>query len=348
MAVLEIVDLYKVYEGNVAVDHLSLTVQQGEFVTLLGPSGCGKTTTLRAIAGLVEIDGGEIRFDGRLMNDVPAYKRSTAMVFQSYALFPHMTIAENISFGLRMRKVPKPEMRARVADAMAMVGLEGLAKRKPTELSGGQQQRVALARAIVTQPEVLLFDEPLSNLDAKLRERLRVEIRDLQRRLGITAIYVTHDQTEALVISDRIVVMNRGRIDQMGEPLAVYRHPATPFTAEFIGQANLVPATVVSAGPDGTVLQSPVGRLLTATRLEPGMGEVQIAWRPEDVVPFRDGQHNRISATVANILFMGNLTQIMVSVGDTTIQVERPGAVAWAVGDTVELSVAPDRIEVLR
>ncbi len=348
MAVLEIVGLVKRYEGQLAVDHLNLSVKQGEFVTLLGPSGCGKTTTLRAIAGLVDIDGGEIRFDGRLMNDVPPHKRSTAMVFQSYALFPHMTIAENISFGLRMRKVPNPERQTRVADAMAMVGLEGLAGRKPTELSGGQQQRVALARAIVTRPDILLFDEPLSNLDAKLRERLRIEIRELQRSLGITTIYVTHDQAEALVMSDRIVVMNKGRIDQMGNPLEVYRHPATPFTAEFIGQANVLAATIDSQEPDGTRCTCSVGTLLSSARPEPGERDVRLAWRPEDVVPFRDGDPNRIAATVTSVIYMGNLTVVVVSVDGTALRVERPGSVDWAVGDEIALSVAPDKIEILR
>ena len=347
MAVLEIIDLYKEYEEQVAVDHLTLTVQQGEFVTLLGPSGCGKTTTLRAVAGLVEIDGGEIRFDGRLMNDVPPHKRSAAMVFQSYALFPHMTVAENISFGLRMRKVPVPEQQTRVADAMAMVGLEGLARRKPTELSGGQQQRVALARAIVTQPDILLFDEPLSNLDAKLREHLRLEIRELQRRLGITAIYVTHDQAEALVISDRIVVMNKGRIDQMGDPLQVYRHPATPFTAEFIGQANVLPATVVANEPDGSRLNSPIGTLISTARSEPGEHEVRVAWRPEDMVPFHEGDTNQVTATVTSVIYMGNLTQLVVSVDGTALRVERSGSVDWAVGDTIDLALAADKIEIL-
>ncbi len=348
MAVLEIVDLYKEYGGQIAVDHLTLSVQQGEFVTLLGPSGCGKTTTLRAIAGLVEIDGGEIRFDGRLMNDVPPHKRSTAMVFQSYALFPHMTIAENIAFGLRMRHVAGPERRERVAEAMAMVGLEGLEKRKPTELSGGQQQRVALARAIVTQPDILLFDEPLSNLDAKLRERLRIEIRELQRRLGITSIYVTHDQAEALVISDRIVVMNKGRIEQMGDPLQIYRHPETPFTAEFIGQANVLDATLVSEDPDGCRLESPIGTLVSRARPAAGEREVRISWRPEDMVPFDEGAGNRIVATIARVTFMGNLTDVAIDVGGTTMRLERPGSVQWQVGDTIELSLPADRIQILR
>jgi iron(III) transport system ATP-binding protein len=348
VAVLEISGLYKEYGGQVAVDHLDLHVRDGEFVTLLGPSGCGKTTTLRAIAGLVEIDAGEIRFDGRLMNDVPPHKRSTAMVFQSYALFPHMSVAENISFGLRMRKVSGPERQARVDETMAMVGLEGLADRKPAQLSGGQQQRVALARAVITRPDILLFDEPLSNLDAKLRERLRIEIRELQRRLGITSIYVTHDQAEALVISDRIVVMNGGRIEQIGGPLEIYRQPATPFTAKFIGQANILAATVLAEAAGGCRLETAIGELLVTARPIPGQHEVTICWRPEDMVPFEEGMANRIVATVVRVIFMGNLTEILIEVGGTPLRLERPGPVDWEVGATIELGLPPDRIQVLR
>jgi len=348
VADLDLVELYKQYGGQTVVDHLTLHVSDGEFVTLLGPSGCGKTTTLRAIAGLVEIDGGEIRFGGRLMNDVPPHKRSTAMVFQSYALFPHMTVAENISFGLRMRHVSDRDRRDRVADAMAMVGLEGLAERKPGQLSGGQQQRVALARAIVTRPDVLLFDEPLSNLDAKLRERLRIEIRELQRRLGITSIYVTHDQAEALVISDRIVVMNQGRIEQIGDPLMVYKQPATSFTAEFIGQANVLEATISSVSSDGCQLDTAIGRLVSSARPDPERRTALVSWRPEDMIPFTPDLPNRIEARVTRTIFMGNLTDVALDVNGTAIRVERPGSVDWQVGDTVALGLAADRIQVLR
>jgi spermidine/putrescine ABC transporter ATP-binding subunit len=348
MADLEIADLYKQYGDVPVVDHLSLHVRDGEFVTLLGPSGCGKTTTLRAIAGLVEIDDGEIRIDGRRMNDVPPHKRSTAMVFQSYALFPHMTVAENIAFGLRMRHVPGGERRERVAEAVAMVGLQGLGERKPAQLSGGQQQRVALARAVVTRPDILLFDEPLSNLDAKLRERLRIEIRELQRRLGITSIYVTHDQAEALVISDRIVVMNRGRIEQMGDPLAIYRNPTTSFTAEFIGQANILEAAVVSVAADGCHLDTPIGRLTSGATPDAGRRQVLISWRPEDMVPFAPGMSNHLVATVTRTIFMGNLTDVVVEVDQTSVRLERPGSVEWQIGDRVELGLPADRIQVLR
>jgi iron(III) transport system ATP-binding protein len=348
VADLDLVDLYKQYGGQTVVDHLTLHVSDGEFVTLLGPSGCGKTTTLRAIAGLVEIDGGEIRFGGKLMNDVPPHKRSTAMVFQSYALFPHMTVGQNIEFGLRMRHVSDRDRVQRVEEAMAMVGLEGLAERKPGQLSGGQQQRVALARAVVTRPDVLLFDEPLSNLDAKLRERLRIEIRELQRQLGITSIYVTHDQAEALVISDRIVVMNKGRIEQIGDPLTVYKQPATSFTAEFIGQANVLEAALIAVTPDGSELDTTIGRLFSTARLDPHQRRVLISWRPEDMVPFTPDLPNRIEATVTRTIFMGNLTDIAVDVGGTAIRIERSGSVDWQVGDSITLGLAADRIQVLR
>ena len=348
MADLDIVDLHKQYGGQTVVDHLTLHVNDGEFVTLLGPSGCGKTTTLRALAGLVEIDGGEIRFGGRRMNDVPPHKRSTAMVFQSYALFPHMTVYENIAFGLQMRGVPSREQHDRVEEAMSMVGLEGLEKRKPGQLSGGQQQRVALARAVVTRPDILLFDEPLSNLDAKLRERLRIEIRELQRRLGITSIYVTHDQAEALVISDRIVVMNKGRIEQIGDPLMVYRQPATSFSAEFIGQANVLEATVVAVTPEGSQLDTPIGRLVSSSGPDLDRRTVLISWRPEDMVPFTPELPNRIEATVTRTIFMGNLTDVTVDVNGTDIRVERPGFADWQVGDAISLGLASDRIQILR
>ena len=214
------------FDTVVAVDDFTLAVEDGEFLSLLGPSGCGKTTTLRAIAGFLKPDAGQIRFDGEIVNDIPPQKRNTAMVFQSYALFPHMTVRDNIRFGLRMQKIARAEQNSSIDSVIEMLGLSGMESRKPAQLSGGQQQRVALARAVVTRPRILLFDEPLSNLDAKLRERVRVEIRQLQRRLGITSILVTHDQAEALNISDRIVVMNQGRVEQVGDPFSIYRYPS--------------------------------------------------------------------------------------------------------------------------
>lgn len=349
MAGLRLVNLLKHYGDQTVVDHLSLDIQDGEFLTLLGPSGCGKTTTLRAIAGLATIDGGEILFDGNRMNETPPHKRSAAMVFQSYALFPHMSVRQNISFGLRMRRVSKKEAAGRIDEAMALVGLQGLGDRTPAKLSGGQQQRVALARAIVTHPDVLLFDEPLSNLDAKLRERLRVEIRELQRRLGITAVYVTHDQAEALVMSDRIAVMNNGRIEQLGDPLSIYQRPETRFTAEFIGQVNILEAKVVSRTDSSCEIETPIGRLTsTAGGPDEPAGDVLVCWRPEQLVPYEAGMANRVVGTVARVIYMGNLTEVLVDAGGTQLRMETQSNRGLEQGGKVELAIAPEHLQVLR
>ena len=230
----------KYYGDFKALKGVSLDIEPGEFFTLLGPSGCGKTTLLRMIAGFNSIDGGEIRFDEKVINDVPAHKRDIGMVFQNYAIFPHMTVADNVAYGLKAKKVPKKEIEPRVKDALELVQIGNLADRKPSNLSGGQQQRVALARAFIIEPGVLLMDEPLSNLDAKLRVQMRTVIKKLQRRLGITTIYVTHDQEEALAISDRIAVMKDGVIMQVGNPSEIYNHPDNQFVAGFIGVSNFI------------------------------------------------------------------------------------------------------------
>ncbi len=224
-----------------AVDDISFTVEEGELVTLLGPSGCGKTTLLRMVAGFEDPTSGDILFGGRRMNDMPPNRRDAAMVFQSYAIFPHLSVRENVAFGLRLRNLPEEEIDRRIEKATALVELTGLLERRPDQLSGGQQQRVALARAIIMEPQLLLFDEPLSNLDAKLREQMRVDIRKLQQRLGIASLYVTHDQTEAMSISDRVIVMNAGRLEQMGPPAELYSRPVNRFVASFIGKANFLP-----------------------------------------------------------------------------------------------------------
>src|SRR4051812_33721111 len=231
-----------------AVRHLDLEIERGEFFTLLGPSGCGKTTTLRMIAGFEEPSEGRVLLDGAEVTGLPAFKRPTNTVFQSYALFPHLSVEDNVAFGLRRQGVAKDEIRGRVATELERVGLAAEAKRKPAQLSGGQQQRVALARALVNRPAVLLLDEPLGALDLKLRKQLQVELKGIQRDVGITFVYVTHDQEEALTMSDRIAVMNRGVIEQVDGPETVYEHPMTEFVAGFIGVSNLMPATVVSAG----------------------------------------------------------------------------------------------------
>ncbi len=269
-----------------AVDDVSLEVPRGSFTTFLGPSGCGKTTTLRMIAGFYEPDTGDIFIGDRRINDVPAHRRSTAMVFQDYALFPHMSVADNVAYGPKLAKVPKDERVRRVADTLKFLGLTGLEDRSPNQLSGGQQQRVALARALVMNPEVLLLDEPLSNLDAKLRVSIRGELIAIQRQLGITTIYVTHDQEEALAMSDWVAVMNAGRVVQWGAPWEVYYRPRTPFMADFVGSVNLVRASVLSAS-DGQVRVQLADHDLTLPLTDsptPAAGaEVLLSIRPESL-----------------------------------------------------------------
>jgi putative spermidine/putrescine transport system ATP-binding protein len=254
MARLELAGITKRYGEVTAADDLSLDVADGEFVVLLGPSGCGKTTTLRIIAGFIEPTSGTVRLGGRDVTVLPPWKRNAGLVFQSYALFPHMTVGENVAFGLEMRKVPKAEMAPRIAEALRLVRLDHLSGRLPRQLSGGQQQRVALARALVFHPDVLLLDEPLSNLDAKLRQDVRVEIRELQRKLGLTTVMVTHDQEEALTMADRLVVMSEGRIRQIGTQQDLYERPSDRFVADFVGRSTFIdgrmngPGRFVSAG----------------------------------------------------------------------------------------------------
>lgn len=251
---LSLVELTKTFSNTVsdvtAVDHINLDIRPGEFITLLGPSGCGKTTTLRMIAGFEDATSGQVMLDGENMVVVPPNRRPMSMVFQSYALFPHLSVRENVAYGLRLRKKSAEEIKEEVDIALAAMNLTAMADRAPSQLSGGQQQRVALARAMVVRPKVLLFDEPLSNLDAKLRVKMRVEIRRMQKRLGISSVYVTHDQSEAMAMSDRIVVMNSGRIEQVDTPEEIYLHPASVFVADFVGRANFVPAKAQEVGED--------------------------------------------------------------------------------------------------
>jgi iron(III) transport system ATP-binding protein len=268
-----------------AVDAISLEIRDGELVTLLGPSGCGKTTALRMIAGFEAPTAGRILIHGEDVSRQPPHARNTAMVFQSYAIFPHLTVSQNVAFGLEMRGVPREALAARVRAVLELVELAELEHRSPEQLSGGQQQRVALARAIVTEPRVLLFDEPLSNLDAKLREQMRGEIRKLQRRLGITSIYVTHDQAEAMALSDRIVILNAGRVQQVGEPFAIYAHPANRFVADFIGRVNFLEGHVRTVGEQSVIVEIR-GRALevpaAGARLRGG-DAVTLVIRPETI-----------------------------------------------------------------
>lgn len=281
--------LTKVFKGRgkpvIAVDHVDLEVQKGELLTLLGPSGCGKTTTLRLVGGFEFPTEGEIYLGGQPITHLPPQRRPTATVFQSYGLFPHMSVFENIAFGLKIRHIPRAEIRRRVEEVLNLVGLAGLEDRPPTKLSGGQQQRVALARVLVIKPQVLLFDEPLSNLDAKLRVETREHIRRIQKDLGITSLYVTHDQAEAMAISDRIVVMNQGRIQQIGAPHEVYLRPANVFVADFIGRANFLRARVVAQNVVGIEVELTNGeRVVVEHHFDFAVGEnVRLVVRPEAI-----------------------------------------------------------------
>ncbi|MBL8839424.1 MAG: ABC transporter ATP-binding protein [Alphaproteobacteria bacterium] len=303
-----------------AVRGLDLAVAQGEFVTLLGPSGCGKSTTLGLIAGFFPPDAGEIYLGGRHVENLPPFARDIGVVFQDYALFPHMTVAQNVAFGLKMRRVDRAEINARVEEALDLVKLGGLGSRRPLQLSGGQRQRVALARALVVRPTVLLLDEPLSNLDLKLREEMRAEIAALQRRLAITTVFVTHDQGEALAMSDRIAVMNAGAIEQIGRPTEIYERPATRFVADFIGRTNVMPATVGAAGSTQVSLVTVQGATIevaTAHSLATG-ARALLAVRPERATlataPVADALSLR--AEVTQILYLGASREIHLTLDD--------------------------------
>ena len=297
----------KRYGDFTALNGVSLDIQEGEFFTLLGPSGCGKTTLLRMIAGFNSIEGGDFYFGEKRINDVPAHKRDIGMVFQNYAIFPHLTVRENVAYGLKARKMPAKEIKPKVDEALELVQISHLADRKPNELSGGQQQRVALARAFVIEPSVLLMDEPLSNLDAKLRVQMRSVIKKLQRRLGITTIYVTHDQEEALTMSDTVVVMDKGRIQQIGTPEDIYNEPKNAFVADFIGESNIL---------NGTMVRDRVVKMYGKEFpcVDGGFAEnepVDVVIRPEDIdiVPVEQGQ---LVGTVTNVTFKGMQYDIIV------------------------------------
>ena len=343
---LRLTGLEKHYGATTAVAGIDLTVAHGEFVTLLGPSGCGKTTTLALIAGFVPPSAGEIHLRGRSVADLPAFRRDIGVVFQDYALFPHMTAAQNVAFGLRMRKVATADIARRVGEALDLVQLKGLGERRPLQLSGGQRQRVALARALVINPTVLLLDEPLSNLDLKLREEMRVEIVSIQRRLGITTVFVTHDQGEALVMSDRIAVMNAGRIEQIGRPSDIYERPATRFVAEFIGRTNLFAGTVTDARSVRT--ESGVEIALSVPREMPVGTKVSVAVRPERVrlTSERTAQGLALAGTVRQVFYLGATREYRVDLkGGERGVVETPNdgsAARFASGDTVWLTASFD------
>ena len=319
---LELGGLSKAFQGNVVLDTFSLSMAKGEFITLLGPSGCGKTTLLRLVAGLLRPDAGTVRVDGRDLTRLPAHKRNVGIVFQSYALFPHLNVKENIAFGLKAKGMPGAAIERDVAEALKLVRLEEHAERSVKQLSGGQQQRVSLARAMVTKPAVMLLDEPFSALDRKLRETMQIETRQILRRIGATAIFVTHDQEEALVLSDRVVVMNRGRVEQIGDPKSVYARPATAFVLNFVGQALRLHGMV-----EGAAVRTAVGLVRTPDAPQ-GRQNLMLAVRPEAVEIGSAGESdNGATLKVRELVFLGSKTQVLFeSAGEDVLVAELPGA----------------------
>jgi spermidine/putrescine transport system ATP-binding protein len=354
---VELQAVTKRFGGYSAVNEVDLQIRAGEFITLLGPSGCGKTTLLRMISGFETPSSGAVLLGGKDVTHEPPYRRDVNQVFQSYALFPHLSVRDNIAFGLRMKKVPKDEIEERVRAAVLMVSLEGMEQRKPSQLSGGQRQRVALARAIVCRPKVLLLDEPLSALDAKLRHAMQVELKELQRKLGITFIFVTHDQEEALTMSDRIAVINKGRIEQLGDVSQIYHRPRTTFVANFIGQANILRATVLSrSGTRARVrLEAGVELLVNAEYLVSGIDSVLVSIRPEKICLRKEQQasfENRFPALVEDELFKGATDQLRLKIESglrltAVVANESSGQEAVHAGDQVFCHLHPDDIVIV-
>ncbi len=309
----------KRFGANEVVGRASFSIEEGELFTLLGPSGCGKTTLLRLIAGFYTPDEGEIRFDGKRVNEVPPHQRGIGMVFQNYALWPHMTVAENVGYGLKLRDISHAEIRQRTAAVLRKVRLEKLEGRYPGQLSGGQQQRVALARALVLNPKILLLDEPLSNLDAKIRIQVRAEIRKLQKELGITTVYVTHDQEEALTLSDHIVVFNQGRLFQAGAPKELYERPKNRFVADFIGINNLIEGRVKSSDAGFVSIETALGELraLPNATLKPG-DRCIVCIRPENIA-LKDGEGNRAKGRISFAAYLGHTLRYDVEVGQDLV-----------------------------
>jgi putative spermidine/putrescine transport system ATP-binding protein len=346
---LELANIRKQYSSHTVVHDFTLSVARGEFVSFLGPSGCGKTTTLRMVAGFETPSAGTIRIDGKDITDLRPNQRNVGMVFQSYALFPNLTVADNIAFGLKVKKQPAEVIKSRVEEMLAMIKLPHLGNRYPYQLSGGQQQRVALARAIAVKPQVLLLDEPLSALDAKIRVSLRAEIRALQRDLGITTVYVTHDQEEALSMSDRIVVMNEGLVEQVGTPFEIYNFPRTRFVASFVGTLNIVNGTVVDPATGRIAID---GQEITAARgvVDTTRGEVRpVALRPEALaINGTDG--NRLNGTIDEVSFLGAVVRIRVKFSDSAIHIDTfnsPNDPPPKRGDPVTVSFAPEDVLML-
>jgi spermidine/putrescine transport system ATP-binding protein len=351
---VRLVGLVKRFEDVTAVDGIDLEVPGGEFFALLGPSGCGKTTTLRLVAGFEQPTEGAILLDGVDMARTPPHKRKVNTVFQSYALFPFLSVADNVAFGLRFQDVPRAEARRRVGEALALVQLQGLEKRRPAQLSGGQQQRVALARALVLNPSVLLLDEPLGALDAKLRKALQVELKALQETVGITFVYVTHDQEEALTMSDRLAVMSGGRIEQVGSPSELYEEPATTYVAGFLGVANLFSATAGGDGGGRCRLRLGEFDLEASGGDTAATGEVRVVIRPERVrlEPYGTTGPNRVPGMVERLVYQGPATQLVVRLATgepLQALVQNQGEpMSWTQGTAIAVHLPPDALRVLR
>jgi len=348
MATVSLRQLRKAFGANIIVHAIDLEISDREFLVLVGPSGCGKSTILRMIAGLEEVSAGEIHIDGEAVNERDPKDRDIAMVFQDYALYPHMTVAENMAFSLQYRGVAKAQIKARVLEAAQALEIGALLERYPRQLSGGQRQRVAMGRAIVRDPKVFLFDEPLSNLDAKLRVQMRTEIKRLRERLQTTTIYVTHDQVEAMTLADRIVVLNAGRIEQVGTPEDVYERPATSFVAGFIGAPpmNLLPGRLVRAHT-GTAVELPTGIVLPLIGDVPGSGNgksVTAGVRPEHFAWVERSQQAAIEAPAAVVEPLGSDTLVSLTLGGHSLQVRLPPRKVHRPGDVVRLAVAPECI----
>ena len=342
-------NLSKKFAGTPVLKDISLDVGDQELFFLLGPSGCGKTTLLRLIAGFYQPDEGMVLFGDRPMNGVPPHRRNTGMVFQNYALWPHLTVAENVAYGLEVRRVARGARRERVAEVLAVVQMEPFADRTPNQLSGGQQQRVALARALAINPDVLLLDEPLSNLDARLRLEMREEIRRIHARTRITTIYVTHDQKEALSMADRLAVLREGRIEQIADPRAVYRAPANRFVADFIGETNWLEAVVLGQAQDGMRLKTGFGEFLAPA--DPSLAAGQAVWlgfRPE-AVRMAAGADNSLSASVAQVSYLGEIEQYQLSLLPSTVikAIEQNPAEIRRVGDRLVVHIQPRNLFVL-
>ena len=339
--IIELKDIFVSFDGEQVLDGLNLDIRDKEFITLLGPSGCGKTTTLRIIAGFLEPDAGEIVFEGKRINGVPAYKRQVNTIFQRYALFPHLNVYENIAFGLRVKKLKEKEIKETVTEMLSLVNLEGFEKRSVSTLSGGQQQRVAIARAIANKPKVLLLDEPLAALDLKLRKDMQKELRRIQRQLGITFIFVTHDQEEALTMSDRVVVMDKGKIQQIGTPQDIYNEPKNAFVADFIGESNILDGVMhndFSAEFSGHLFEC----------LDKGFSKnetVDVVVRPEDVdiVPAEEGM---LKGVVTSVDFLGVHYEIIVDIGGFKWMIQTTDE--CFVGDNVGLNIDPDAIHIMK